>query len=129
MFEGIAIPSTPYRDETWSMGVAEKKKLNVMEMMCLRSTCQVIHMDRLRNEVWRRTGVTRVGWLSKTKCIDVVWIYEENGGGLVGEKRNGIWCIRCEVDRKAMNGVDGQWQEYWMKEKSLWSIEGWLCMI
>ncbi len=40
------------------MGAAERRRLNVMEMRCLRSICLVTRMDRVRNEeVRRRTGV------------------------------------------------------------------------
>ena len=40
------------------MRVAEKRRLNVMEMRCLRSMCGVTRRDRVRNEeVRRRTGV------------------------------------------------------------------------
>ena len=42
------------------MSVAEKKRLNVMAMRCLRSMCGVTCMDRVKSdEVRRRTGVTR----------------------------------------------------------------------
>ena len=42
------------------MGAAERRKLNVGEMRCLRSMCGVTWVDRVRNEeVRRRTGVTR----------------------------------------------------------------------
>ncbi len=42
------------------MGVTEKRRLNVMEMMCLRSMCEVTLMDRVRNEeVRRRSGDAR----------------------------------------------------------------------
>ena len=41
-----------------NMAVAEKKRLDVMQMRCLRSMCGVTHMDQVRNEeVQRRTGV------------------------------------------------------------------------
>ncbi len=52
-----------YGAETWNMGAVERKKLNVMEMRCLRSLCGVTRMDQVRNEeVRRRTGVVkRVG--------------------------------------------------------------------
>ena len=39
LYEGVAVPAALYGAETWSMAVAEKKRLNVMEMMCLRSMC------------------------------------------------------------------------------------------
>ena len=58
LYEGVVVPTTLYGAETWNMGVAERKRLNVMEMRCLRSMCGVTRMDRVRNEeVRRRTGV------------------------------------------------------------------------
>ena len=60
LYEGVAVPTALYEDEKWSMGVAEKKRLNVMEMRCQKSTSGITCMDRVRNEeVQRRTGVTR----------------------------------------------------------------------
>ncbi len=42
------------------MGAAERRKLNVVEMRCLRSMRGVTRMDRLRNdEVRRIKGVVR----------------------------------------------------------------------
>ena len=34
-YEGVAAPTALYKAETWSIGVADSKKLNVMEMICL----------------------------------------------------------------------------------------------
>ena len=51
LYEGVTVPTALYRAETWNMGVAEKKKLNVMEMRCLKSMCGVMCMDQVRNEV------------------------------------------------------------------------------
>ena len=34
-----------YGAETWSMAVMEKKRLNIMDMRCLRRMCEVIHVD------------------------------------------------------------------------------------
>ena len=43
------------------MRSAEIKKVNVLEMKCLRSLIGVLRMDRVRNaEVRRRTGIERV---------------------------------------------------------------------
>ncbi len=45
---------------TWNMRAAERRRLNVMEMKCLRSICGVTQMDQVRNDVvLRRTGVVR----------------------------------------------------------------------
>ena len=60
LYEGIAIPTALYGAETWSMSVADKKRVNVAEMKCLRGMCGVTRMDRIRNEeVRRRTGVEK----------------------------------------------------------------------
>ncbi len=45
--------------ETWNMGAAERKRLNVEELRHLRSMCGVI-MNQVRNEeMRRRTAVVR----------------------------------------------------------------------
>ena len=60
LYEGIAVPTALYGVETWNMSVKDRRKLNVMEMRCLRSMCGVTRRDRIRNEeIRRRTGVTR----------------------------------------------------------------------
>ncbi len=38
-----------YGAEIRNMGAAERKRLNVMEMRCLRNVCGVTHMDHVRN--------------------------------------------------------------------------------
>ena len=51
LYEGVAVSTALYGAETWSMAVAEKMILNVIEMRCLRSMCGVTLMDQVRNEV------------------------------------------------------------------------------
>ena len=52
------VPTALYAAETWGMKADDKKRLDVMEMRCLRSMCRVTRWDRLRNEeIRRRTGV------------------------------------------------------------------------
>ena len=56
----MIIPTVLYGAETWGLRIAEKKKLNVLEMKCLRSMSGVTRLDRIRNEeVRRRTGVVK----------------------------------------------------------------------
>ena len=46
LYEGVAVPNALYEAEThWSMVLAENKRLNVIEMRCLRSMCGVTRMD------------------------------------------------------------------------------------
>ena len=47
LYEGIAVSTALYGTETWS----KRKRLNVMEMRCQRSMCEVRHMNRVKNEV------------------------------------------------------------------------------
>ncbi len=63
LYEGVVVPAALYGAETWNMGADERRRLNVMEMRCLRSMCGVTRMNWLRNdEVRRRTGIVkRVG--------------------------------------------------------------------
>ena len=58
--EGVIEPTALYGAEAWSMRSAERKKVNVLEMQCLRSLVGVSRMDRVRNEeVSRRARIKR----------------------------------------------------------------------
>ena len=60
LYEGIAVPTALYGAETWNMSVKDRRRLNVVEMRCLRNMCGVTRRDRIRNEeIRRRTGVMR----------------------------------------------------------------------
>ncbi len=50
LYKGVVVPTALYGAETWNVGAAERKRLNVMEMRYLRSMCGVTRMDQLRNE-------------------------------------------------------------------------------
>ena len=58
LYEGVIVPTALYGAEAWGMRSAERRKVNVLEMKCLRSLVRVSRMDRVRNEeVCRRTGI------------------------------------------------------------------------
>ena len=58
LYESVVVPTALYAAETWGMKTADRQRLDVLEMRCLRSMCGVTRWDRLRNEeVRRRTGV------------------------------------------------------------------------
>ena len=60
LFDGVIVPTALYRTEAWGMRSAERRKVNVLEMKCLRSLVGVSRMDRVRNEgVRRRAGLER----------------------------------------------------------------------
>ena len=57
-YKSVVVPTALYAADTWGMKADDKKRLDVMEMRCLRSMCGVTRWDRLRNEeIRRRTGV------------------------------------------------------------------------
>ena len=54
-YEGIIVPTALYGAEALGIRSAERRKVNVLEMKCLRSLVVVSRMDRVRNvEVRRR---------------------------------------------------------------------------
>ena len=60
LYEKVIVTTVMYGSESWGMKVAERQKLNVFEMKCLRSMTGVSQLDRVKNEVVRaRTGVRR----------------------------------------------------------------------
>ena len=60
LYKGLIVPTALYRAEVWGMRSAERRKVNVLEMKCLRNLVGVSRMDRVRNEeVRRRAGIER----------------------------------------------------------------------
>ena len=60
LYEGVIVPTALYGAEAWDMRSAERTKVNVLEMKCLRSWVGVSRIDRVRNvEVRRRAGIER----------------------------------------------------------------------
>ena len=56
--EGVIVPTLLYRAEAWGMRSAERKKVNVFEMKCLRNWVEVSLMYRVWNEeVLRSAGI------------------------------------------------------------------------
>ena len=50
LYEGVIVPTALYGAEAWGMRSAERRKVNVLEMKCLRNLVGVSGMDRVRNE-------------------------------------------------------------------------------
>ena len=60
LYEGAIVPSASCGAEAWGMRSAEGRKVNVLEMKCLRSFVGISRMDRIRKEeVRRRAGIER----------------------------------------------------------------------
>ena len=54
MHEKIVVPSVLYGADTLGLKEREQKRLNVMEIKCLRGICGVTRMDKISNEEIRR---------------------------------------------------------------------------
>ena len=60
LYEGVIVPTALYGAEAWGMRSAERRKVNFLEMKCLRSLVGVSRMDKVKNEeVRRRAGIER----------------------------------------------------------------------
>ena len=60
LYEGVIVPTALYGAEAWGMRSAARRKVNVLEMKCLRSLVGVSRMDRVMNEEVRRiAGIER----------------------------------------------------------------------
>ena len=60
LYEAVFIPTALYGAEAWDIRSAERRKVNVLEMKCLRSLVGVSRMDRVKNEEARtRAGIER----------------------------------------------------------------------
>ena len=47
LYEGIIVPTALYGAEAWGMRSAERRKVNILEMKCLRSLVGISRMDSL----------------------------------------------------------------------------------
>ena len=54
LYEGVIVPKALDGAEAFGMRSVERRKVNVLEMKCLRSLVGVSRMDRVRNEEVRR---------------------------------------------------------------------------
>ena len=60
LYEGVIVPMALYGAEACGMRSAERRKVNVLEMKCLRSLVGLSRIYRVRNEeVRRRAGIER----------------------------------------------------------------------
>ena len=106
LYEGVVVPTAMYGAETWNVREAERNRLDVFEMRCLRSMVGVTRMDRVRNEeVRRRTGMVRkmservdqrvLSWYGHVVRMDEerltkrVWKASVSGVNLRGRPRKG----------------------------------------
>ena len=50
IYEGVIVPTAFYGIGAWDIRSAERRKVNVFDMKCLRSLVGASRMDRVRNE-------------------------------------------------------------------------------
>ena len=96
--EGVIVPTTLYGTEAWGMRSAERRKVNVLKMKCLRNLVGMSRMDRVRNEEVRtRAGILRelasradqrvLRWFGHVKewmsTVWPEWLMAEVSGGRV----------------------------------------------
>ena len=79
LYEGVIVPTALYGAEAWGMRSAERRKVNVLEMKCLRSLVGVSRMDRVRMKVRRMAGIRRDLASRVDQSIEMVWTRGENG--------------------------------------------------
>ena len=80
LYERIILPTALYGAEAWGMRSAERRKVNVLQMKCLRSLIGVSRMDRVRNEeVRRRAGIEMELASRADQSIEMVWACGKNG--------------------------------------------------
>ena len=73
LYEGVILSMALYEAEAWGMRSAERRKVDVLEMKCLRSLVGVSRMGRVRNEdVRRRAGIERELASREDQSIEMV---------------------------------------------------------
>ena len=80
LYEGVIVPTSLCGAEALGMRSAERRKVNVLEMKCLRSLVGVPRMDRVRNEDLRRRAEMEMEAASRAdQSIEMVWACGKNG--------------------------------------------------
>ena len=93
LYEKVIVPTALYGAEAWGVRSAERRKVNVLVIKCVRSLVGVSRMDRVRNEeVRRRAG--RKG------------VRELSGSESMREWMSAVWLEECRC-RKYMGGEYG----------------------
>ena len=54
LYERVIVPTALYGAEAWGIRSAERRKVHVLEIKCLRSLVGVSRMDKVMNEEVRR---------------------------------------------------------------------------
>ena len=80
LYEGVIVPTALCLPEALGMRSAERRKVNVLEIKCLRSLIEVPRIGRVRNEeVRRRAGIERELGSRTDQIVLMVWGSGKNG--------------------------------------------------
>ena len=100
-YEGVIVPTELYGIEAWDMRSAERRKVNVLEMTCLRSLVGVSQMDRVTNEeVCRRAGIE----IELVSCADQLELRWFGHVGRIVEYRMARMVLMAEVSGGRVRG-------------------------
>ena len=105
LYELVTVSMALYRADAWGARNAERTKVNVLVMKCLRSLVGVSRMDRFRNEVCKRARIERefvsradqkvLRWFGHIERMDEysmarrVLMADVSGGQVLGRPRIG----------------------------------------
>ena len=80
LYEAVIVPTALYGAEV-GYGNVERRKVNILEMKCLRSVVGVSRMDRVWNEdASGRAGIEmELASRSRSESIEMVWACGKNG--------------------------------------------------
>ena len=120
LYEGVIVPKVLYGAVAWGMRSAKRRKVNVLEMKCLKKFVGVSQMDRVRNEeVHRRADIERelmsradlrvFRWFEHAERMDEylmarkVQMSDASGGRVLGTPRLGrIDGVKMALGRRGM---------------------------
>ena len=101
LYEGVIVPTALYGAKAWGMRSAERRKVNVLEMKCLRSLVGVSRMDRVRNEKVRRRAVIERELASRADQRVLRWLGHVEG---MDEYRMARRVLIAEVSGRRVRG-------------------------
>ena len=135
MYEGIVEPTLLYGCEAWTLNVHERRKVEAVEMSCLRSICGVRRMDRIANvEIRRRCGKTvGVGermdqgvlrWFGHVERMEgerlVRRVYDSDARGMRGRGRPRKCWIDGTKEVMRRKGLDIQEARVCVQDRNEW---------
>ena len=105
-YKEVIVPTALYGAEAWGMRSAERRKVNVLEIKCLRSFVGVLRMDRVRNEEVRRRAAIEREFASRADQRVLRWF------GYVKRRDEYLW--KEGVDGGVSRLVRGRPKLRWM---------------